>query len=313
MIHPDIQRFLKDWDAAWSTLPPGSGPAARRAHFEIVATSMREPHPEGIVTDVLWVDVPKTSAQVRVRVFRPERADSALPALVYMHGGAWMQGSPETHWDITAGIAAANQQIVISVDYALAPEHPFPRALHECTAVTRWAFDHSEALGIDRDAIAIGGDSAGGNLAAAVTLVLRDSAYPLRAQLLVYPAVSFNTDRPSHRENANGPLVTVASMPAVNAMYSPDPAGLQSPLVAPLLAESHAHLPPAYIAVAEHDPLRDEGIAYAEALQAAGTPAALDRGEGLIHGYLRAKAYCGPAQASFDHMCAWLKEVMVAA
>ena len=87
-----------------------------------------------------------------------------------------MQGSPETHWDITAGIAAANHQIVISVDYALAPEHPFPRALHECTAVTRWAFDQSEALGIDADAIAIGGDSAGGNLAAAVTLVLRGSA-----------------------------------------------------------------------------------------------------------------------------------------
>lgn len=313
MIHPDIHRFLTDWDKAWSTLPAGAGPAQRRAPFEVVAAGMREPHPEGIVTDVHLVDVPETGAQVRVRTFRPVQADSALPALIYMHGGAWMQGSPETHWDITAGIAAANQQIVISVDYALAPEHPFPRALHECTAVTRWAFDQSEALGIDSDAIAIGGDSAGGNLAAAVTLVLRGSACPLRAQLLVYPAVSFNTDRPSHRENANGPLVTVASMPLVNAMYSPDPAGLLNPLVAPLLAESHARLPPAYIAVAEHDPLRDEGIAYAEALQEAGTPAVLDRGEGLIHGYLRAKAYCAPAQASFERMCAWLKEATVTA
>ncbi|HEX5736872.1 MAG TPA: alpha/beta hydrolase, partial [Hydrogenophaga sp.] len=266
MIHPDLHHFLADWDKAWSTLPTGARPAQRRAHFEVVAAGMREPHPEGIVTDVHWVDVPETGTQVRLRTFRPAQADGALPALVYMHGGAWMQGSPETHWDITAGIAAANQQIVISVDYALAPEHPFPRALHECTAVTRWAFEQSEPLGIDRDAIAIGGDSAGGNLAAAVTLVLRDSPYPLRAQLLVYPAVSFNTDRPSHRENADGPLVTVASMPAVNAMYSPDPAGLLNPLVAPLLAESHARLPPAYIAVAEHDPLRDEGIAYAEAL-----------------------------------------------
>ncbi len=308
MIHPDIQRFLKDWDAAWSTLPAGSGPAARRAHFEGVAAAMREPHPEGIETDVHMVDVSETGTQVRVRVFRPADASGPLPVLIYMHGGAWMQGSPETHWDITAGIAAANQQIVISVDYALAPEHPFPRALHECTAVTRWAFDQSAMLGIARDAVAIGGDSAGGNLAAAVTLVLRGSAYPLRAQLLIYPAVSFNTDRPSHRENANGPLVTVASMPAVNAMYSPDPAGLLNPLVAPLLAESHANLPPAYVAVAEHDPLRDEGIAYAEALQAAGTPAVLDRGESLIHGYLRAKAYCGPAQASFERMCAWLKQ-----
>lgn len=313
MIHPDIHRFLTDWDKAWSTLPVGASPAQRRAHFEVVAAGMREPHPEGIVTEVHLVDVPETDTPVRVRTFRPAQAVGALPALIYMHGGAWMQGSPETHWDITAGIAAANQQIVISVDYALAPEHPFPRALHECTAVTRWAFDQSEALGIDSDAIAIGGDSAGGNLAAAVTLVLRGSAYPLRAQLLVYPAVSFNTDRPSHRENANGPLVTVASMPMVNAMYSPDPAGLLNPLVAPLLAESHARLPPAYVAVAEHDPLRDEGIAYAEALQANGTPAVLERGEGLIHGYLRAKAYCAPAQASFERMCAWLKEATVTA
>lgn len=311
MIHPDIHRFLADWDKAWSTLPAGATPAQRRAHFEMVAAGMREPHPEGIVTDVHLVDVPETDTQVRVRTFRPAQADGALPALIYMHGGAWMQGSPETHWDITAGIAAANQQIVISVDYALAPEHPFPRALHECTAVTRWAFEQADALGIDSDAIAIGGDSAGGNLAAAVTLVLRGSAYPLRAQLLVYPAVSFNTDRPSHRENADGPLVTVASMPAVNAMYSPDPASLLNPLVAPLLAESHAGLPPAYVAVAEHDPLRDEGIAYAEALQADGTPAVLDRGESLIHGYLRAKAYCGPAQASFQRMCAWLRDVTI--
>jgi acetyl esterase len=313
MIHPDIHRFLADWDKAWSTLPTGARPAQRRAHFELVAAGMREPHPEGITTDIHWVDVPETGTQVRVRSFRPAQTSGTVPALVYMHGGAWMQGSPETHWDITAGIAAANQQAVFSVDYALAPEHPFPRALHECTAVARWVFEQAQTLGIDRNAVAIGGDSAGGNLAAAATLVLRGSIYPLCAQLLVYPAVSFNTDRPSHRENADGPLVTVASMPAVNAMYSPDPAGLLNPLVAPLLAESHAGLPPAYIAVAEHDPLRDEGIAYAEALQAAGTPAVLDRGESLIHGYLRAKAYCAPAQASFERMCAWLRNIRVAA
>ncbi|MDO9570022.1 MAG: alpha/beta hydrolase [Hydrogenophaga sp.] len=307
MIHTDIQRFLTDWDAAWSTLPPGAGPTGRRAHFEAVAARMREPHPPGITTQEHGVEVPETGQPVRVRVFRPEASSGPVPALVYMHGGAWMQGSPETHWDITAGLAAANQQIVISIDYALAPERPFPNALHDTVAVVRWAQDQAPTLGIRPDAIAIGGDSAGGNLAAAATLVLRGTPHAPCAQLLVYPAVSFNTDRPSHTENANGPLVTVASMAAVNAMYCPNPADLLTPLAAPLLAQSHAGLPPAFIAVAQYDPLRDEGIAYAEALQAAGVPVHLDRGEGLIHGYLRAKAYCEPVQTRFAHMAAWLK------
>lgn len=310
MIHPDIQRFLTDWDAAWATLPAGSGPAGRRAHFETVAAGMREPHPEGISTEEHWVEVPDNGQPVRVRVFRPEAAAGPVPALVYMHGGAWMQGSPETHWDITAGIAAANQQIVISIDYALTPERPFPAALNDTVAVVRWAFERAPALGIRSGAIAIGGDSAGGNLAAAATLLLRGTSQAPKAQLLVYPAVSFNTDRPSHKENANGPLVTVASMAAVNAMYCPDPADLLTSRAAPLLAESHAGLPPAFIAVAQHDPLRDEGIAYAEALLAAGVAVQLDRGESLIHGYLRAKAYCEPAQARFAQMAAWLKATL---
>lgn len=311
MIHADIKRFLNDWDAAWAKLPEGSGPAGRRAHFETVAADMREPMPEGIETKEHWVDVSETGAQVRVRIFRPAAATGPLPALVYMHGGAWMQGSPETHWDITAGIAAANQQIVISVDYALAPEKPFPRALHEVVAVVRWAHRQVQPLGIRATAIAIGGDSAGGNLAAAATLVLRGTADAPSAQLLVYPATDFATTRASHRENANGPLVTVASMPAVNAMYCPNPADLLNPLAAPLRAESHANLPPAFIAVAQYDPLRDEGIAYAEALRLAGGAVQLDRGEGLIHGYLRAKAYCEPARDRFSRMCDWLKSTQV--
>lgn len=307
MIHPDIHLFLKDWETAWASLPAGAGPADRRAHFEVVAERMREPHPEGITTQEHWVDVPDLGSPVRVRVFRPETATEPVPALIYMHGGAWMQGSPETHWDITAGIAAANQQMVISVDYALAPEEPYPRALQQTVAVVHWAFEHAKALGIRPDAIAIGGDSAGANLAAAATLILRGTPHAPRAQLLVYPAVDFTLDRPSHRENANGPVINVASMPTVNAMYCPDLSLHNSPGVSPLRAESHAGLPPAFIAVAEHDPLRDEGLAYAQLLLDAGVPVQLDTGQGLIHGYLRAKMYCADAQARFDAMGRWLK------
>ena len=308
MIDPDIHRFLADWDAAWATLPPGSGPEARRGHFEGVAASMREPHPPGIGTREHHVPVAETGSTVRVREFRPQDPAGPLPALVYLHGGAWMQGSPETHWDITAGIAAASQLAVFSVDYGLAPEHPYPRALHETLAVMRWAHGEAPALGLQASAIAIGGDSAGGNLAAAAALILRGTPQAPSAQLLIYPATDFTLDRTSHRENANGPLVTVASMPMVNAMYCPDESLHLSPGVSPLRATSHADLPPAYVAVAQYDPLRDEGIAYAEALQAAGVQVLLDRGPGLIHGYLRAKAYSPIAQDSFARMCHWLRE-----
>lgn len=305
MINPELQPFLRDWASAWSTLASGAGPAQRRAHFETIAEAMRQPTPVGVTTEEHQVTGPER--RVRVRLFRAA-GKGPRPALIYMHGGAWMQGSPETHWDITAGIAAATGQVVISVDYALAPEHPFPAAVDDCRAVVDWAFAEARSLGVQREAIAIGGDSAGANLAAVQTLSFRGTPHALRAQLLVYPGVDFSLDRDSHRENAEGPIVTVASMPFVNAAYCPDPKDRLDWRAAPLRAPSHAGLPPAFIAVAEHDPLRDEGIAYADTLRRAGLAVHLDHGPGLIHGYLRAMAYCADARAAFERMCTWLGE-----
>lgn len=306
MMNPELHAFLADWSAGWARLPPGGGAAARRAHFEHIAREMRQPTPAGVRTDVEHrLAVTGAQRSVRLREFRPA-GTAPQAALVYFHGGAWMQGSPETHWDITAGLAARTGRVVFSVDYAKAPEHPFPAAVNDARAAVHWVFDQSEALGLDPAAIAIGGDSAGANLAAAMTLDLRASARRLQGQLLVYPACDFDMSRPSYRENADGPIVTVASMPAVNAMYCPDPADLLNPLAAPLHASSHAGLPPACIAVAEHDPLRDSGLAYADALRAAGVPVRLDRGPGLIHGYLRAMAYCADARATFARLADWL-------
>jgi acetyl esterase len=226
--------------------------------------------------------------------------------MIYLHGGAFMQGSPETHWDITSGLAHRTGRAVFSVDYAKAPEHPFPAAVNDVRAVVEWLFDNTAGLGVNGAAIAIGGDSAGANLAAAMTLAFRGSARHLQAQLLIYPCCDFDTTRPSYTENADGPIVTTASMPAVNGMYCPDLAERNNPLAAPLCASSHTGLPPCYLAVAEHDPLRDSGLAYAEALAKAGVPLQLDRGPGLIHGYLRAMAYCSNVRASFERMCDWL-------
>jgi acetyl esterase len=308
MINPELQAFLADWARHWASLPAGAGPAARRAHFETVALAMRRPTPEGIHTDEHWISdtIDGDARRVRVRRFQPAAGSAPRPALVYLHGGAWMQGSPETHWDITADIAARTGRVVFSVDYAKAPEQPFPAAVHDVQAVVRWVFAEAPALGVDARRIAIGGDSAGANIAAAMTLVFRDTPQFLQGQLLVYPAVAFDQDRPSYRENADGPIVAVAHMAAVNAMYCPNPADLLHPLAAPLRAACHAGLPPAWIAVAEHDPLRDDGVVYAEVLRRAGVPVQLDPGPGLIHGYLRAFAYCADVRSSLARQCDWL-------
>lgn len=304
MINPEIHPFLDRWDQEWSTLKADATPADRRAHFEVIAKNMRLETPEGVNTDAEhWIDSP--SGKVRVRIFRYD-GDDMQPCLIYMHGGGFMQGSPETHWDITSRLAAWSRQTVISVDYAKSPEHPFPAAADQVEAVVRWTHANATDLNIDPNRIAIGGDSAGGNLAAAIALVLRDEV-PLISQLLIYPACDYDRTRPSYLENPNGPIVIPDGK--VEAMYCPNPADLKSPRVAPLLAESHAGLPPAFVLVAEHDPLRDSGVAYAEAMSAAGVPVTLDMGKGLIHGYLRSMDYCADSMANLKKMAAWLAEM----
>jgi len=305
MINPELEPFLKVWNDSWSVLPGDASPAERRLLFEYIARNMALPRPDGVATSVRFVPCEKRN--VLVRIDRFEAGGDAQPCLAYMHGGAWAQGSPMTHADITMHIAAANRQTVISIDYALAPEHPFPQAVHECRDTVKWVKDNAGDLGIDADRIAIGGDSAGGNLSAAVTIALRGTPYAPMAQLLIYPGVDFNMDKPSYVENADAPLLNVHGMPRVNANYCPDEADRSNPLAAPLLAASHADLPQAFVAVAQYDPLRDDGYAYADKLRAAGVPVEFDTGEGLIHGYLRAMEYCAASRDRLARMCRWLE------
>lgn len=310
MLDPQLKPFLDIWTEKWADLAPDATPKDRRERFEVIAREMRLPTPENVDTDQeIWI--PSLAGDVRIRVFR--YADNlAQPCLIYMHGGAWMQGSPETHWDITARIAAANRQTVISVDYALAPENPFPAAVTQCQAVVRNVHAQATKLNIDPKRIAVGGDSAGANLAASLALSFRGTSIKLIAQLLVYPAVDFEMSRPAYVENADAPLLNVRGMPMVNAMYCPNPKDLRNPLAAPMFATSHADLPRAYIAVAENDPLRDDGIDYAATLEANGVPVILDRGKGLIHGYLRAMEYCEASRVSLAAMSKWLNGVNAA-
>jgi acetyl esterase len=304
VIDRELEPYLAMWTKAWADVPDDAPVATRRARLERLAQAARQPLPDGIESVV--AHIPAGARPVRVRMFRPTSGPPA-PALIYMHGGGWIQGSPETHDAITAGIAGANRQTVISVDYALAPEHPFPAAVEDCRAVVEWVFASAGPLNIRPGAIAIGGDSAGGNLAAAMTLIFRSTPLRFSGQLLFYPPVDFAFDRPSFVENADGPIITAASIPGVMTMYLPNPVDRTNPLAAPLLAKDHAGLPPAFIAVAEHDPLRDEGLAYAERLSAAGVPVELHEGPGLIHGYLRAMSYATAVRSAFGAACAWLR------
>ncbi len=303
-LDPELKPFLEVWTQKWASLAPDANPADRRARFEVIAEEMRLPTPVDVETDNEH-RIPSLAGEVRVRVFR-HKSDYSQPCLIYMHGGAWMQGSPETHWDITARIASANRQTVISVDYALAPENPFPAAVTQCQAVVRWAHNNADMLKINPGKIAVGGDSAGANLSASLAISFRETSINLIGQLLIYPPVDFEMSRPAYVENADAPLLNVRGMPMVNAMYCPDPTDLQNPLAAPMFASSHANLPPAYIAVAENDPLRDDGIDYAAKLESEGVPVVLDRGPGLIHGYLRAMEYCEASRRSLADMSRWL-------
>ncbi len=309
MIDPELQPYLAMWTQAWSHLPPHASVQDRRDLLEKLSDAQRQPLPAGVDSEIRWVH--HGGRKVRVCIFR-RTGSAAAPCLIYMHGGAFMQGSPETHDTITAGIAAQAGYTVISVDYALAPEQPFPAAMRDCEAVVRWAFASAAELAIDPARISVGGDSAGANLAAVMTLIFRGTPLRLRGQLLFYPPVDTELSRPSFTENAQGPIIRTADMARNWTLYCPNAADLHAPFVAPLRARDHAGLPPAFIAIAEHDPLRDDGKAYAERLAASGVPVELHPGTALIHGYLRAMNYSAAARAAFAAACVWLQRLNVA-
>lgn len=243
---------------------PRAARAAMARSLAIVAS--RPTHPLDIRDD----RVPNGPA---VRVYRPA---SPCAVLVYLHGGGWVQGDRDTHDGLCRRLAGEAGRLVVSVDYRLAPEHPFPAAVHDAVAAVRWA----RALGAR---IEVGGDSAGGNLAAAACIALRDAGEELPAlQLLLYPGLDQTRALPSHRTFATGFLLTAHDIDWFQAHYAAPPL---DPLASPLLAASHAGLPPAIVTTAGFDPLRDEGEAYVARLRAAGISAVHLDESALVHGY----------------------------
>ena len=246
----------------------------------------REVHPE-VRSDDRTIVGPAGPIPVRV-YWPPANGDGDLPVVVFIHGGGWSVGDLDTYDGTARDHAVGAGAVVVSVDYRLAPEHPFPAAVEDVWAATQWVAEHAGELGADPDRLAVAGDSAGGNLAAVVSQLARDAGGPrILFQLLWYPATTWDTSLPSFTENANAPILGVAAVKGFSRWYAGG-VDLSDPpaTLVPARAKNLAGLPPAYIGVAGHDPLRDDGARYAELLAAAGVAVELHNADTLIHGYV---------------------------
>jgi acetyl esterase len=224
-------------------------------------------------------------AALRARAYWPKGPEEPVGAVVWLHGGGWCVGDLDGFDRVCRSLANAAGAVVVSVDYRLAPEHPFPAAVRDADLAVAWAGGHgARQLGYDPGRVVVGGDSAGGNLA---TVAARHHPQALRAQLLVYPAVDAGMGSDSYREFADFTLLTADAMDWCWRTYLGDGGPAGDPDASPARAADLSGLPPAYVAVAGHDVLRDEGIAYAQALEAAGVPVVLRRFDDMTHGFLR--------------------------
>jgi acetyl esterase len=270
----------------------------QRRLWDEVCSSFRAARPPGIVVEDFTVP---GDVAVPVRLFRPEGA-GPFPGVIYGHGGGWVLGSIETHDDMCAEIAALAGVAVAAVDYRLAPEHPHPAQLRDSLAVLSYMRHAGASRSIDPTRIIAAGDSAGGQLSAALVMWLRDKGLPqLRGQVLIYPVLGTDTATASYERNRQGPCLTRAEMEYYLAAFL-GPIGSpqrSDPYAVPLLATDFSRLPAAFITVAAHDPLHDDGVLYHRALQHAGVPSSLRREPALAHSHMRARHHSRPAMAGF--------------
>jgi acetyl esterase len=278
--------------------------AIRRGSDELFALFAEPAPPSPAAADHV---VAYEGGMLGVRVYRP-RADAVLPLHVFVHGGGFWLGSVD---ELVVDVACRERSVgadcvVVSVDYRLAPEHPFPTAVEDCVAAVLWAAEHAAELGADADTITIGGVSAGANLAAATALALRDrGGPPLRLQLLEVPVLDLTLETMRGSGVGDDYGITVAEMTMCTGMYLPDAESAGHPLASPLRATSLDGVAPAHILTAEFDPLREDGARYAQRLEAAGVPAVHTRHAGAVHGSLMLTDVWPPARA-------WRAEVLAA-
>jgi acetyl esterase len=262
------------------------------------------------VARVVNRDMQGPGGSLAVRIYTPI-GKGPFPLMVYFHGSGFVVCSLDTHDTLCRNLCAGTGCVVVSVDYRLAPEHRFPAAPDDCLAATRWAAANAASIGADPGRIIVAGDSAGGNLAAVTALRIRDEGGPsLCGQLLIYPVTDYyDSEPPSMTENAEGYGLTRQGMIWFWNHYLPSPADGANPLVSPLRANNLAGLPPALVATAQYDPLRDEGERYAEKLSQAGVPTQMKRWDGMNHGFFTWPGVVDKAGAAVDDACAWVRSL----
>ena len=297
-VHPEIQAFLRQVAEAGLSSIQELTPEAAREQFEAGMRARLAVFPAPPVASVANRTIPGPAGAIPVRVYREtDSAEEDRPVLAWFHGGGHVIGSLDTHDAMARNLCREAGCVVVSVDYRMGPEHPFPAAVDDCVAAARWLAEHGREVGADPDRIAVGGDSAGGNLAAVAALTARDEGGPaLRHQLLVYPVTDYRCRGPSYERYARGyGTLEAESMRWFQRHYLGGPDGADEWRASPLLAADLSGLPPALVITAECDVLRDEGVAYAERLSESGTPCEHAPFPGMIHGFFGLLGIAGAA------------------
>jgi acetyl esterase len=279
-LHPEAEAIRRRVD-----LPPTSALSVAGAREALRDLLVSEDTPDDDLT-VRNLSIPGSSddpeTSLGVRAYTPP--GEGHPVLVYFHGGGWVRGDLDTHDGLCRLLAEAADCVILSVDYRRAPEHRFPTAVHDAYAATAWGAEYADVIGGDPERVAVGGDSAGGNLAAAVTLLARERDGPaIDHQVLLYPVTDHAFDTDSYAENASGYLLSRASMRWYWERYLGDDVDGANPYASPLRARDLSGLPSATVITAGYDPLRDEGAAYADRLREAGVPVTHENYPGMVH------------------------------
>ena len=283
-VHPEIKKvldFIPKYDSSHKVIP--------EEHRKIFDAPILPVEKRVQVYSVEEQTVPTSEADIPVRIYTPKKADS-YPVLMYFHGGAFFSGDLESHDEVVRPICMESGYKVIAVDYRLAPEHPFPAALNDCYNVTKWATEHKDELQWDGKNLAVAGDSSGGNLVAAISLMARErKEFTLTKQVLFYPSLDLDYSEfryPSLTENGTGYFVESAQLAELNSFYLLGDVNTDNPLVSPIREKNLESLPKSLIITAEYDPFRDEGELFAENLKRSGVSVELKQYEGVTHGFL---------------------------
>ena len=309
-VDPQAQTFLDGLAQAGARSAAETSPEEMRAGYALLS-ALGLPAAEPPFTEDRLI--PGPAGEIPVRIYRPQ-AEGTHPVVVFFHGGGFVIGGIGTHDPLCQQLSSRVPAVVVSVDYRLAPEYPFPAAVEDCWAATQWVAANAAALGADPGRLAVAGDSAGGNLAAVVAIRARDAgSLPVAYQLLIYPTTDATGSLPSIQENGQGYFLTAETMAWFHGHYLGPDGDRNHPDASPLFIEDLSGLAPAFIVTAEYDPLRDEGEAYGRRLEEAGVPTKVRRYDGMIHAFFQLDAVIPAAASAITDAVDALRQALVTA